>query len=132
MKYELTKDLETGNAVIDQEHRELLGAVNRLVEACGRGEGRSSMDSVIDFLVKYVDRHFAHEEQLMKAAGYAGLAPHRAFHEEYKRKLGEIVAKIPPSGASIGDLALINGHIGLLVTHIRTEDKKLGKFLQEK
>ncbi|MCM1334330.1 MAG: bacteriohemerythrin [Bacteroides sp.] len=132
MKYELTKDLETGNAVIDQEHRELLGAVNRLVEACGRGEGRSSMDSVIDFLVKYVDRHFAHEEQLMKTAGYAGLAPHRAFHEEYKRKLGEIVAKIPPSGASIGDLALINGHIGLLVTHIRTEDKKLGKYLQEK
>ena len=34
MKYELTKDLETGNRIIDNEHRELLNAVNALLDAC--------------------------------------------------------------------------------------------------
>lgn len=39
MKYELTKDLETGNRIIDNEHRELLNAVNALLDACSAGQG---------------------------------------------------------------------------------------------
>ena len=42
-KYELTKDLETGNWIIDNEHRELLQAVNKLLDACGEGKGRVYM-----------------------------------------------------------------------------------------
>ena len=42
MRYELTKDLETGNATIDREHRELFDAVNKLMDACGSGQGRAS------------------------------------------------------------------------------------------
>ena len=30
-KYEFTKKLETGNAIIDKEHRELIQAVNKLM-----------------------------------------------------------------------------------------------------
>ena len=41
MRYELTKDLETGNAIIDGEHRELFRAVNTLMDACGKGQGLS-------------------------------------------------------------------------------------------
>ena len=33
MKYELTKDLETGNALIDSEHRQLFAAINNLMHA---------------------------------------------------------------------------------------------------
>ena len=68
MKYELTKDLETGNAVIDREHKELFGAVNRLLDACGKGQGRAAMESAIQFLLDYVDKHFANEERLQKPA----------------------------------------------------------------
>ena len=32
---------------------------------------------------------------------------------------------------SIADLAKLNGHVSLLVSHIRTEDKKLGAFLNK-
>ena len=32
MRYELTKELETGNATIDREHRELFNAVNQLLD----------------------------------------------------------------------------------------------------
>ena len=33
MKYELTKDLETGNALIDSEHRQLFALINKLMDA---------------------------------------------------------------------------------------------------
>lgn len=36
-RYVFTKKLETGNVVIDREHRELFQAVNKLLDACGEG-----------------------------------------------------------------------------------------------
>ena len=39
MRYEMTKDLETGNALIDSEHRQLFKAVNDLLDACSQGKG---------------------------------------------------------------------------------------------
>ena len=131
MRYELTKDLETGNSMIDKEHRELLEAVNKLLDACSKGQGRTSVDSTVKFLNNYVNRHFTHEEQLQQSSNYPGYAGHKAFHESYKKQLKDILAKIPAAGASIADLSAVNGHIGILVTHIRTEDKKLGQFLQK-
>ena len=41
MRYEFTKELETGNRIIDNEHSELLNAVNALLDACGEGKGRA-------------------------------------------------------------------------------------------
>lgn len=130
-KFEFTKDLETGNALIDSEHRELLAAANKLMEACSAGQGRGQMGETVKFLNSYVERHFADEERLQKQSGYPGYEGHRAFHEKYKQTLRDITAGISDSGISIADLAKLNGHIGLLVTHIRTEDKKLGAFLNK-
>ncbi len=132
MKYELTKDLETGNAIIDQEHKELFRAVNELLDSCHKGQGRTAMEPAIKFLTNYVDRHFAHEEQLQQAGGYPNRAPHKVFHEEYKKKLKQIVSAIPAAGPSLGDLGNLNMHIALLVNHIRSEDKKVGAFLKQK
>ena len=46
MRYELTKDLETGNPLIDSEHTELFNAVNNIVDACSKGQGRHIIESV--------------------------------------------------------------------------------------
>ena len=54
MRYEMTKDLETGNALIDSEHRQLFKAVNDLLDACSQGKGRSQVESTLEFLVSYV------------------------------------------------------------------------------
>ena len=88
-RYEFTKDLETGNQMIDREHRELIQAVNKLLAACSEGKGRASMDETIKFLNNYVNQHFSHEEQLQKRTSYPGYAAHRAFHEgDYSPDIG--------------------------------------------
>lgn len=131
MRYELTKDLETGNIIIDNEHRELIKAVNDLLDACSGGNGRDHMTKTIKFLNDYVDRHFAHEEQLQQKSGYPAMPAHKTFHEKYKQTLKEITSGISSDKPSVGELSKLNAHIGLLITHIRTEDKKLGAFLNK-
>lgn len=130
-RYEFTKKLETGNAVIDKEHRELFQAVNKLLDACSAGKGRTSMDETIQFLNNYVDKHFAHEEQLQRQSGYPGITAHRTFHEKYKQTLKEITSRISVSGPTIVELGNLNKHISVLISHISTEDKKLGEFLNK-
>ena len=34
MAYQFTKDLETGNALIDSQHKQLIQAINDLLDAC--------------------------------------------------------------------------------------------------
>ena len=131
IKYELTKDLETGNATIDREHRELFQAVNTLMDACGKGQGRAAIEPALKILLDYVNRHFAHEEQLQTQSGYPNYAGHKQFHEGYKRKLQDIAAQIPAAGPGVADLNNLNMHIGKLVSHIKIEDKKLGAFLKK-
>ena len=130
-RYELTKKLETGNAIIDGEHRELFAAVNKLLDACSKGEGRTSMDETIKFLNNYVDQQFAHEEQLQCKSGYPDFAYLNAFHEQYKKTLKEITARISSEGPTIVELGKLNGHISVLVSHISMVDKKLGAFLNQ-
>lgn len=130
MKYELTKDLESGNTLIDQEHRELLAAVNQLMDACASGKGRAAIDPTVKFLLSYVDKHFADEERLQVQSKYPGYAAHKQFHESYKTTLRQIAGAIPAT-PSIADLSKLNAHIGVLVAHIRSEDKRLAAYLRQ-
>ena len=43
MAYVWSKDLETGNAMIDSQHKELIEAINALLAACATGKGRAEI-----------------------------------------------------------------------------------------
>ena len=124
MKYEMTKDLETGNAMIDKEHKELFDAVNRLLDSCSKGQGRAAMDGAIQFLVNY-------EERLQQSKNYPGMAAHKVFHANYKKELRQIANHISTEGPSMTNLGKLNGHVAVLLNHIRYEDKKLSAFLKQ-
>ncbi len=132
MQYQLTPDLETGNKQIDEEHRELFARVNRLMQACSSGRGRTEAGPAMDFLRSYVATHFRHEEALQRDAKYPDYAPHKQFHDQYEKKLRDIAAAVSASDVTLAELNQINQHISVLIMHIRLEDKKLGKYLKQK
>lgn len=129
MKYEVTKDLETGNALIDSEHRELFKMVNNLQDACTRGQGRSQVETAAKFLVDYVKKHFRDEQNLQTSVNYPGYPAHKNFHENYISQISSAADTILARNADIASLAELNRMIGLLIAHIRTEDKKLAAFI---
>lgn len=124
--------METGNAIIDSEHRQLFDAINKLMDACSKGQGRNELEKTVNFLSSYVENHFSHEERLQINSQYPNYNAHKLFHENYKNKLKTISNDLIKSGATIVMLNNLNMHASTLISHIKLEDKKLAQFLNSK
>ena len=127
LRYELTNDLLTGNNLIDTEHKQLFDAINELMEACSQGTGRDKIMSTAQFLTNYVNKHFGDEEQLQVSSKYPNYPAHKQFHDGYKRQLSEATQELIKEGPTVKALGDLNRIVGVLVSHIRTEDKKLAR-----
>lgn len=131
MAYQFTKDLETGNSVIDSEHRQLIEAVNSLLEACSKGQGRAQLLNTAHFLLDYTKKHFADEEAIQLKNHYPDYARHKKIHEDFKKTAVEFVNKIEKEGATVANVGQINTLLaGWLLKHIKGEDKKLAAYLK--
>ena len=129
-RYEVTPDLETGNDLIDSEHRMLFDAINDLMNACSSGQGRNKIGETAEFLADYVDKHFSDEEDLQRKNQYPHYQAHHDFHVNYKHKIRELANSIRANGPSVKSLGEINTQASVLINHIRHEDKRLAAFLK--
>ncbi len=132
MAYIWDKSLETGNAEIDEQHKSIIDSINRLLEACSQGKGRSEVENTLKFLQDYVVKHFNDEERLQLKSNYPDYNAHRAKHEAFKKTVNEIVEEFNKSGASIQLVAKVNSSMaGWLISHIKSEDKKVAAYIRE-
>lgn len=132
MAYTLTSDLITNNSMIDTQHKQLFDAINALLDACSKGQGRTEIGKTLDFLSKYVDKHFSDEEKLQIKHSYPEYDKHHKYHEEYKKIIRELQQELEKSGANIALVAKVNTAIGgWLVNHIKREDLKMAKYIRE-
>lgn len=133
MAFTVTKDIETGNTIIDKEHVELFSKINDFMEACNQGKGTKEIVSTVDFLRKYTKSHFSNEENLQKTNNYPGMPAHKRFHDEFIKNLDSIASDLQKDGVSPAIVGRINIKIGTaLIAHIKSEDVKLAKFLKSK
>lgn len=70
----------TGVSQHDEEHKHLFGLLNQLHQQVSRND-RPAVGKALDELIAYVAKHFASEEQNMRAAGYAALPEHKREHD---------------------------------------------------
>ena len=85
MAYTFDKSLETGNAMIDSQHRQLIDAINSLMAACSQGKGRQEIDKIARFLEDYTAKHFGDEEKLQMQSRYPDYVNHKRYHEPLKK-----------------------------------------------
>ena len=128
--YEVTPDLETGNDLIDSEHRELFQAINDLLDACTVGAGRAQITKTVNFLADYVDKHFNDEEALQKEFVYPNYEPHKKFHTQYEADIRQMANEIKREGATFQTLSHVTDLANTLVSHIRHEDKRLAAYIR--
>ncbi|MGD9568586.1 MAG: bacteriohemerythrin [Sedimentibacter sp.] len=131
MAYSWDKTLETGNMVIDEQHKSIIEAINNLLDACSKGKGRSELESTLKFLQDYVVKHFNDEEKLQIKSNYPDYKAHKEKHEAFKKTVNEIVQEFNNTGASIQLVAKVNSSVaGWLITHIKSEDKKVAAHIK--
>ena len=116
---------EIGNAVVDSEHKEIFGMVDKLLadDFTGRPD---KIKTTIDFLAGYVLRHFDHEEQLMDESNYPNKDTHVKQHRAFIKTVEALVQKIEGNLDSI-DLSLEVNKVIVewLARHVMGSDKAL-------
>jgi hemerythrin len=130
---EWDKGLETGNEIIDNQHRELVRLTGVLVEACAEDKSSEVLGGALAFLADYTVRHFADEEALQLECGFPEYEAHKKLHEDFKVTVGELAARYAEEGstevlASAVDTVVIRW----LLNHIKQEDFKIAEFIHSK
>lgn len=131
MAYTFDKSLETGNKAIDDQHKELINAINNLLDACGQGKGRDEIKNTIKFLADYTVKHFNDEERLQKQYNYPDYAAHKKLHEDFKIEVNNIISEFEGNGTSVILTHKVNNIIASwLIKHIKGEDKKVATYIK--
>ena len=76
------RQLETGLAPIDQQHRELFEALARLAADFNAGAPKDRVDEGLAVLARHLIKHCQAEETLMKEAGFPDRIVHANQHQD--------------------------------------------------
>lgn len=132
MVYKWTDDLLTGSTQIDNEHKELIKAINDLLEACSKGKGRTELEKTVKFLSSYTKTHFAHEEFLQIKSKYPDYNNHKKYHQHFIDTVENINKKLLENGPSIVLVGEINSKVAnWIINHIKKEDVKVAAHIRK-
>lgn len=120
-----------GVELIDHQHQELFKRVSRLQEALSSGAVNSEIAAMLKFLVVYTNQHFQDEEKVMASIAFTELENHRKMHESLTADVRDILINLK-KGKKIHPYELIDFLSDWLLNHIRYEDKKIGRALEER
>jgi len=133
MAYKWSDDLLTGNMQIDTEHKELIKAINDLLDACSKGKGRAELEKTVKFLSSYTKTHFAHEEVLQMKYNYPDYNNHKKYHKHFVEQVENIHKKLLTEGSNIVLVGEINSKVGnWIISHIKREDVKVVQHIKNK
>lgn len=86
--YQFTEDCMTGVEKIDEEHKKLFGLINETMELMGKGSDAKIVGmNLLKELKKYVETHFAHEEDYMEQIKDPELPRQKKEHAQFMEKV---------------------------------------------
>jgi diguanylate cyclase (GGDEF)-like protein/hemerythrin-like metal-binding protein/PAS domain S-box-containing protein len=117
--------LETGIAIIDEQHRRLVLLINRLAQQHVEGATEAEIRVILSELSQYADYHFRTEEQIWQSvlAGDARLDEHSKTHQAFFAHIGELQSVSRPFQTVLEDL--FSYLIRWLAYHILESDKRM-------
>ena len=131
MAYQWDSSLETGYERVDNQHKQLIKAVNNLMEASLSGKGDRVVMETLEFLTSYAVKHFADEEKLQVQFDYPDYLNHKRIHDEFKTKVGEIAQQVNKEGPSEKIISEVSSIIGSwLLNHIKGDDFRMATFVK--
>ena len=129
--YHWDNTLETGYPKVDNQHKQLIAALNDLIEANNGGHGNIAVLETLDFLINYTIKHFNDEEALQVMYEYPEYAAHKRIHDEFKTSVNEVVARVRQEGPSEALISEVCQSLGnWVLNHIRGDDFRMAAFVK--
>jgi diguanylate cyclase (GGDEF)-like protein/hemerythrin-like metal-binding protein/PAS domain S-box-containing protein len=118
----------SGNDLVDEQHKELNLLGNRLIELALSGKEQSGTLAMLDQLIAHVITHFADEEAIMAEHGYPDLALHQSIHQKLKEKVLSLREAFVDGGVKA--TAFFSFVIDdLMIGHLQNVDTRFFPFL---
>lgn len=125
------RGLSVGVADVDEDHKKLIKMVNKLFGAVLSSDPTRVLERVLAELSDYVVIHFEREEALMQRLNYPEYAAHKAEHQNLLDAATRFKKNLASGLATHLKEEIETLLRDWLVTHIMSQDKRLGRFLNE-
>jgi hemerythrin len=131
MAYQWDSSLETGYEKVDNQHKQLIAALNAIIEASKNGKGDDEIFKTLDFLTGYTIMHFSDEEKLQVKYNYPDYLIHKRYHDDFKVTVGTLTKEIVSKGPSEDMVAKVTTAVGdWLLNHIKGDDFRMAAFVK--
>ena len=131
MAYKWDSSLESGYDKVDNQHKQLVAAVNNLMEASSSGKGDHAVMETLDFLTGYAVKHFMDEEKLQVQFNYPDYLNHKRIHDEFKLRVGDFVEMVKKEGPTEKVISEVSSTIGAwLLNHIKGDDFRMAAYIK--
>ncbi len=121
-------EYETGNEVIDAQHRSLFELANRLLDALLRNETRGAVQDLAKDLVAFVERHFETEESILVARDSPSAAEHTSSHRRLLATASRLLRSMEDGQFDAADFLdfFVNK---VVLQHMLVDDRKISAQL---
>ena len=120
--------LETGDAGMDADHKQLAGLFNRLRDALANGEEKIYCSAILDDIIRHTRTHFELEQGLMLQHRYPKAEQHAAEHAMLIRQALDFRNSFDADSAASRPAQMRFADVWLAF-HILFSDKELAAFL---
>ena len=120
--------METGEPMIDAQHRMLVLLFRKLDVAIKMPASEQVVNATISELRRFVEFHFVSEENLMRETGFPGIEEHQAKHVALLAQLKRLLLSVVTGTEFPEDLLYFLNE--WLVQHIASEDQRVASHIQ--
>ena len=123
--------LNTGEEMIDAQHRRLVAMLGDLYTAMKDGAGADLLNDILNGLDDYTRTHFTAEEQLMVASGYDDRQEHMKAHEVFCLKIDSLRKDFQENHQGALSIRVVLFLRDWLQNHIGSVDQQFGAYLKQ-
>ncbi|HZV57616.1 MAG TPA: hemerythrin family protein [Sphingobium sp.] len=123
---EWDNSLDIGVRAMNDDHKEILDAMNRIFDATKAGRTGDEINRLVERLGQVCVRHFRDEEAYMASIGFPGLTNHSLVHRALLERYAGHAAEIKAAGGR-ADEAFFHFLRHWLRSHIKGIDRKYGE-----
>lgn len=120
--------LETGEPLIDAQHRLLVLLFRKLDVAIKMPASEQIINATISEVRRFVEFHFFSEENLMRETGFPGFEAHQAKHVQLLAQLKRLLLNVVTGAEFPEDLLYFLN--AWLIQHIGSEDQRIAKHVR--
>lgn len=115
---------------IDEQHKELIGIMNKICTSINEGKASEVIDEALQEMQNYAMTHFALEEKYFNEFHYEKTEAHKAWHRSFSEKVKELLEQMKHDKESVS-IDAISFLGGWFIDHTQTFDREYVETFHE-